>query len=56
MANELGIFSVDKLNMTTIKDYLKGGGQASDDELILLIKEVQNFIKYLSGLGSDSDE
>lgn len=57
MANELGIFSVDKLNLTTIKDYLKGGSQASDDELILLInlckqnnmnpfmKEVY-FIKY----------
>ena len=28
----------------------------SDSELILLIKEVQNFIKFLSGLGSDSDE
>ncbi|CAM3185830.1 phage recombination protein Bet [Lactococcus hircilactis] len=57
MANELGIFSVDKLNMATIKGYLKGGGQASDEELILLInlckqnnmnpfmKEVY-FIKY----------
>lgn len=57
MANELGIFSVDKVNLTTIKDYLKGGSQASDDELILLInlckqnnmnpfmKEVY-FIKY----------
>jgi hypothetical protein len=30
--------------------------EMSDNELILLIKEVQNFIKYLSGLGSDSDE
>lgn len=30
--------------------------EMSDSELILLIKEVQNFIKYLSGLGSDSDE
>ncbi|MCT3126554.1 phage recombination protein Bet, partial [Lactococcus lactis] len=26
MANELGIFSVDNLNMTTIKQYLDGGG------------------------------
>ena len=30
--------------------------EMSDNELILLIKEEQNFIKYLSGLGSDSDE
>ena len=30
--------------------------EMSDSELILLIKEVQIFIKYLSGLGSDSDE
>lgn len=30
--------------------------EMSDSELILLSKEVQNFIKYLSGLGSDSDE
>ena len=37
MANELGIFSIDKLNMTTVKQYLKGGGQASDEELVLLI-------------------
>lgn len=28
----------------------------SDSELISLIKEVQNFIKYLSDLGSESDE
>ena len=57
MANELGIFSVDNLNMTTIKQYLDGGGKASDEELVLLInlckqnnmnpfmKEVY-FIKY----------
>ncbi|MCT3112050.1 phage recombination protein Bet, partial [Lactococcus lactis subsp. cremoris] len=57
MANELGIFSVDNLNMTTIKQYLDGGGKASDAELVLLInlckqnnmnpfmKEVY-FIKY----------
>jgi hypothetical protein len=37
MANELGIFSVDNLNMTTIKQYLDGGGKASDEELVLLI-------------------
>ncbi|MCT3138174.1 phage recombination protein Bet, partial [Lactococcus lactis] len=37
MANELGIFSVDNLNMNTIKKYLDGGGKASDEELVLLI-------------------
>lgn len=30
--------------------------EMSDSELISLIKEVQNFIKYLSDLGSESDE
>lgn len=37
MSNELGIFSIDKLNMKTVRQYLKGGGQASDEELVLLI-------------------
>ena len=49
MANELGIFSVDNLNMTTIKQYLDGGGKASDEELVLLINLCkQNMVIWFS--------
>lgn len=37
MANELGIFSVDNLNMTTIKQYLDGGAKQVMRNLFYLL-------------------
>ncbi|WP_019291319.1 phage recombination protein Bet [Lactococcus petauri] len=42
MANEINIFDAKKLNMATVKQFLKGGGQASDEELAMLLALCQN--------------
>lgn len=57
MANEIDIYDAKNLNTATVKKFLKGGGQASDEELAMLLAISRNqnmnpfmkevyFIKY----------
>ena len=42
MTNEINIYDAKELNTATIKKFLKGGGQASDDELAMLLALSRN--------------
>ncbi|WP_285123947.1 phage recombination protein Bet [Lactococcus petauri] len=42
MANEIDIYDAKNLNTATVRKFLKGGGQASDDELAMLLAISRN--------------